>query len=99
MLRSALSDGGLLASDVSKLEMHGTGTALGDPIESYAAMSVFMGAGAAATARKSPVVLTALKSHMGHAEPAAGGCLGKLKQTHTHLNWDKYKPRLSLLSR
>lgn len=74
VLRSALSDGSLFASDVSKLEMHGTGTALGDPIESYAAMSVFMGATATATAtaRKSPIVLTALKSHMGHAEPAAG---------------------------
>ena len=69
---------------VGKLEMHGTGTPLGDPIEAYAAISVYMGTrskqqllqggggGAGGRGRHAPVVLTALKSHMGHAEPAAG---------------------------
>lgn len=82
---------------VGKLEMHGTGTPLGDPIEAYAAISVYMGTrskqqllqggggggGAAGRGRQAPVVLTALKSHMGHAEPAAGGVSLLLVGGHT----------------
>ena len=48
--------------------MHGTGTPLGDPIEVGAAAAVYL----AATGRKSPMSLVALKSDIGHAEPAAG---------------------------
>ena len=40
------------ACQVGKLEMHGTGTPLGDPIEAYAALTVYMGAGAGAAARQ-----------------------------------------------
>ena len=39
-MREALMEGGLLPSDVSLLELHGTGTALGDPIEVGAAAAV-----------------------------------------------------------
>lgn len=34
VIRASLSNGGVAASDVRMLEMHGTGTALGDPIVS-----------------------------------------------------------------
>jgi acyl transferase domain-containing protein len=56
------------------LEMHGTGTPLGDPIELGAAAAVLLGGagGKGATSRQVPLTLTALKSEMGHAEPAAG---------------------------
>lgn len=41
VIREALLDGHAVPSDVSALEMHGTGTPLGDPIEMGAATAVF----------------------------------------------------------
>jgi Beta-ketoacyl synthase, C-terminal domain len=54
---------------VASLQMHGTGTALGDPIEVGAATAVLLGA-AATPARR--LTLAADKTSLGHAEPAAG---------------------------
>jgi acyl transferase domain-containing protein len=82
VIRSALEAAGVSGSDVGGLELHGTGTPLGDPIELGAALSVY-GPGArvnlsgtqeASSSLRSPLLLTALKSEMGHAEPAAGVC-------------------------
>ena len=53
--------------------MHGTGTPLGDPIEVGAAAAVFMSpASLDPGGRRAPLILTALKAEVGHAEPAAG---------------------------
>lgn len=41
VLRSALQSAGLGVKDMSGLELHGTGTSLGDPIEIGAVFSVF----------------------------------------------------------
>ena len=41
VLRQAVRDANLMAADVGSLEMHGTGTALGDPIEIGALLAVF----------------------------------------------------------
>ncbi len=71
-LRTAL----LRPSDVGRLEMHGTGTPLGDPIEVGAALAVLRGGA-------HPVALTAAKSRAGHAEPAAGAV--SLLQVPLHL--------------
>lgn len=55
-----------------------SGTPLGDPIEVNAGMEVLLGESATASRfgrtphTRQPVVLTALKSRLGHAEPAAG---------------------------
>lgn len=48
--------------------MHGTGTALGDPIEVNAALAGLLGKGDG----NQPLALTAHKSCAGHAEAAAG---------------------------
>ena len=65
---------------VGTLQMHGTGTALGDPIEMNAALACLMSssppsssrAAPAAAPRLLPLALSAAKSSAGHAEAAAG---------------------------
>jgi len=47
------------------LQMHGTGTSLGDPIEAGAATAVL-------SDPAQPLALVASKTWSGHAEPAAG---------------------------
>ncbi|MFC9270353.1 SDR family NAD(P)-dependent oxidoreductase [Streptomyces zhihengii] len=68
MLRAALDQAGVDGADVSYLEAHGTGTALGDPVEVAAAWRV-LGPG-----RKPgrPLHLGSVKSNIGHCESAAG---------------------------
>eukprot|EP00966_Prymnesium_polylepis_P297783 6880404-Prymnesium_polylepis.1 len=58
-------------SHLTALEAHGTGTALGDPIEAGAVAAAVGAAG---------LVASALKANLGHAEPAAGmaGAIGLL---------------------
>ncbi|EDQ85743.1 uncharacterized protein MONBRDRAFT_28930 [Monosiga brevicollis MX1] len=68
VIRDALEKAGLEPTDVAYVETHGTGTALGDPIETGALRAVF---GDDAD-RTQPLVLGALKSNMGHTEGAAG---------------------------
>jgi acyl transferase domain-containing protein len=67
VLRSALASAGLAPRDVSVLQLHGTGTGLGDPIEVGALAAVFGGRRGAA-----PLTLASDKSGIGHTEPAAG---------------------------
>ena len=68
MLRSALADAGTDGSDVSYLEAHGTGTALGDPVELGAAWRV-LGEG---RRPGQPLHVGSVKSNIGHCESAAG---------------------------
>jgi acyl transferase domain-containing protein/acyl carrier protein len=65
VIRGALALADLAPRHIGALEMHGTGTPLGDPIEVGAALAVLRGGAA-------PLRLGAAKSRVGHAEPVAG---------------------------
>ncbi|MDT5164361.1 MAG: phthiocerol/phenolphthiocerol synthesis type-I polyketide synthase, partial [Mycobacterium sp.] len=67
VVRSALAAARLDASDIDYIEAHGTGTALGDPIELGALHQVFGERNGSA-----PLVLGSVKTNLGHLESAAG---------------------------
>ncbi|CAN3985616.1 Modular polyketide synthase [Kitasatospora purpeofusca] len=68
VIRAALADAGLTASEVDVVEAHGTGTTLGDPIEAQALLATY---GQGRTAER-PLWLGSLKSNIGHTSAAAG---------------------------
>ncbi|MFE3887127.1 beta-ketoacyl synthase N-terminal-like domain-containing protein [Streptomyces lydicus] len=71
LIESVLAAAGLTAADVGYLEAHGTGTALGDPIEVEAATAAL-----GTPARE--WYMGSVKANIGHAE-AAAGVLGLIK--------------------
>lgn len=71
VIRSALSAAEMQLAELNGVEMHGTGTGLGDPIEIGALAAVVEGR-SSSTSGALPLVLMAGKSLMGHSEPAAG---------------------------
>ncbi len=69
VVRRALERAGLSASDIDYVETHGTGTALGDPIE-LAGLAAGFDAERAPPSR--PWRIGSVKSQIGHCEAAAG---------------------------
>ncbi|MGA8328526.1 MAG: type I polyketide synthase, partial [Mycobacterium sp.] len=67
VVRSALASARLEPSDIDYIEAHGTGTALGDPIELGALHQIFGERNGSA-----PLVVGSVKTNLGHLESAAG---------------------------
>ena len=84
LIKSCLSVSGLLPKEVHSVSIHGTGTLLGDPIETQALSNVFIAQDG--PRRGPPVTITANKSLFGHCEGAAGttGLLNALFSVSKH---------------
>jgi acyl transferase domain-containing protein len=67
VIRTALADAGFAPAQISYIEAHGTGTALGDPIEVQGAGGSLRGKN-----RATPLYVGSVKTNIGHAESAAG---------------------------
>ena len=94
VLRAALAASRLQPSEIDYIEAHGTGTALGDPIELGALTEVFGERDGSA-----PLVLGSVKTNLGHLESAAGiaafiKTVLSVRHGHInpHLNFTKLTP-------
>ncbi|XP_076649208.1 fatty acid synthase-like [Halictus rubicundus] len=68
MIREVYAEAGISPTDVVYVEAHGPGTKVGDPQEVNSIANLFC------KGRKTPLLLGAVKSNMGHAEAASGLC-------------------------
>ncbi|MGA7865500.1 MAG: SDR family NAD(P)-dependent oxidoreductase [Stellaceae bacterium] len=66
LLRAVYRSAGIAPDDLAFFEMHGTGTAAGDPIEA-AAVGHSLG-----QSRSMPLPIGSVKTNIGHLEPASG---------------------------
>jgi len=93
VIRSALANAGIEPDAVSCLEMHGTGTPLGDPIEARALATVF---------GEGERFAGSVKTNIGHLE-AAAGMAGLIKMAlaaergriPAHLNFRELNPHIA----
>ncbi|MDC7340019.1 polyketide synthase [Streptomyces lydicus] len=99
VLRLAYEAAGVDPAQVQYVELHGTGTKVGDPVEASALGAVL----GTADGRERPVAVGSAKTNVGHLEGAAG-IVGLLKvalslrhgQLPASLNYEQPNPRIAL---
>ncbi|WP_051023290.1 type I polyketide synthase [Nocardia pneumoniae] len=99
MLRQAFADARVNPGEIGYVETHGTGTALGDPVEIEALTEVF----GEVDPGSGDCVLGAVKTNLGHLE-AAAGIAGLIKtvlvvqnaEIPRNLHFSTLNPRISL---
>ncbi|MDJ0795563.1 MAG: type I polyketide synthase [Calothrix sp. MO_167.B12] len=97
VIRQALANADISPELIDYIEAHGTGTALGDPIEVQALGEVFQ-----ARRADSPLAIGSIKTNIGHLE-AAAGIAGLMKvvlslqhqQIPPHLHLQEPNPRIA----
>ncbi len=90
-LGEALANARIDASQVQYVELHGTGTRVGDPIEARALGAVF----GSARPSTSPLAVGSVKTNIGHLEGAAG--IAGLIKTALCLNRRELVPSLNFV--
>jgi phthiocerol/phenolphthiocerol synthesis type-I polyketide synthase C len=68
LLRETYADAGIHANDIDYIEAHGTGTAVGDPIETRALGDAI----GKLRSKDKPLLIGSVKSNLGHLEAASG---------------------------
>lgn len=66
LMSKVLAISGRDVTDIDFIEAHGTGTAVGDPIEAAAIGEIY------GNGRETPLPITSVKANLGHLEPASG---------------------------
>jgi acyl transferase domain-containing protein len=89
VIRNSMREGGLSTANITIAECHGTGTALGDPIEVGALRGIFK------AGRSIPFMKTSAKTNIGHLEAAAG--VAGLIKCIIMLNYSTGAPNCHLL--
>jgi acyl transferase domain-containing protein/acyl carrier protein len=77
LLQRAYQEANIAVDDIDYIEAHGTGTAVGDPIET-AALATALGK---KRSEHKPLLIGSVKSNLGHLE-AASGVAGLVKAVH-----------------
>jgi len=90
VIRQALANAGINASEMSYVEAHGTGTSLGDPIELNALKEVLM----SGRVQEQACYIGSVKTNIGHLEAAAG--IAGLIKTVLALQHQEIPPLLHL---
>lgn len=99
VMKLALEEAGVTADEIQVIEAHGTGTALGDPIEMQALYHIY----GQRRSEQQPLTIASVKTNIGHTESAAGiaGLIKlvlSLQHQHipAHLHLNELNPLLGL---
>lgn len=103
LIVDAYRKAGIKSEDISYIEVHGTGTELGDPVEIDALKGAFAELSGKNKVEKPTCGLGSIKTNIGHLEPASGiAGIMKILQSLKHnkipatLNYKKLNPYIHL---